>query len=167
MVQCETCDVWQHGLCVGYEDEVQVANISYYCEECRPDLHQNLLKYASTISSNDTSCPSSFCNRQLAKRARQSSANSHHNASVTSRLSRSHSPSHLLKPAKRRNTMNSRDAAFDESLKEIIEATAAEAAAHDRGPSASGTVNGNGETVDDGEAGPGGRKKRKRTDDDT
>jgi len=46
MVQCETCDVWQHGLCVGYEDEGQVANISYYCEECRPDLHQDLLKYA-------------------------------------------------------------------------------------------------------------------------
>jgi len=21
MVQCETCDVWQYGLCVGYEDE--------------------------------------------------------------------------------------------------------------------------------------------------
>lgn len=46
MVQCETCDVWQHGLCVGYEDEGQVANIDYYCEECRPDLHHNLLKYA-------------------------------------------------------------------------------------------------------------------------
>lgn len=44
MVQCETCDVWQHGLCVGYEDEGQVANIDYYCEQCRPDLHQDLLK---------------------------------------------------------------------------------------------------------------------------
>jgi hypothetical protein len=61
--------------------------------------------------------------------------------------------------------MNSRDAAFDESLKEIIEATAAEAAAHDRGTSA--TVNGNGEFFEDGDAGPGGRKKRKRSDDDT
>lgn len=45
MVQCETCDAWQHGLCVGYEDEGQVANIDYYCEQCRPDLHQDLLKY--------------------------------------------------------------------------------------------------------------------------
>jgi hypothetical protein len=50
MVQCETCEVWQHGLCVGYEDEGQVANIDYYCEQCRPDLHHNLLKYALPIS---------------------------------------------------------------------------------------------------------------------
>lgn len=63
--------------------------------------------------------------------------------------------------------MNSRDAAFDESIKEIIEATAAEALAHDRGASTGRTVNGNGDVPDDGEVGPGGRKKRKRTDDDT
>lgn len=62
--------------------------------------------------------------------------------------------------------MNSRDAAFDESLKEIIEATAAEAAAHDRGPSAGRTINGNGELMEDEEVGLNGRKKRKRTDDD-
>lgn len=49
MVQCETCEVWQHGLCVGYEDEGQVASIDYYCEQCRPDLHQDLLKYASPM----------------------------------------------------------------------------------------------------------------------
>lgn len=59
--------------------------------------------------------------------------------------------------------MNSRDAAFDESLKEIIEATAAEAAAHDRGASAGGAMNGNGENVEDG---LGERKKRRRTEDD-
>jgi hypothetical protein len=63
--------------------------------------------------------------------------------------------------------MNSRDAAFDESIKEIIEATAAEAAAHDRGTSAGMNVNGNGETFEDGEGGLGARKKRKRAEDDT
>lgn len=62
--------------------------------------------------------------------------------------------------------MNSRDAAFDESIKEIIEATAAEALAHDRGASMGRNVNGNGDVLDDGEIGPGGRKKRKRTEDD-
>ncbi|KZP14186.1 hypothetical protein FIBSPDRAFT_116534 [Athelia psychrophila] len=74
ILQCETCDVWQHGLCVGYENEAQVADINYYCEQCRPDLHQELL-------------------RSLAKRARQSSATSHgnNNPSSTSRISRSHS----------------------------------------------------------------------------
>lgn len=56
--------------------------------------------------------------------------------------------------------MNSRDAAFDESLKEIIEATAAEAAAvHDAfltNPIETEPVEGV----------SGGKKKRKRTDDD-
>ncbi|KZP34667.1 hypothetical protein FIBSPDRAFT_1035654 [Athelia psychrophila] len=146
MVQCETCDVWQHGLCVGYENEAQVANIDYYCEQCRPDLHQELL-------------------RSLAKRARQSSATSHgnNNPSSTSRVSRSHSPSHLLKPAKRRNTMNSRDAAFDESLKEIIEATAIEAASYDH-PGPPPRAGGNAELAD--EDGAAGKRKRKRTEDD-
>ena len=56
--------------------------------------------------------------------------------------------------------MNSRDAAFDESLKEIIEATAAEAAAVQ-----------DAFLISPNEAEPvevvsGGKKKRKRTDDD-
>lgn len=61
--------------------------------------------------------------------------------------------------------MNSRDAAFDESLKEIIEATAAEAAAHDP-TTPRVAVNGHGEVFEEGEIGVAGRKKRKRTEDD-
>ena len=115
--------------------------------------------------------------RKYAKRARQSSAASHHN--VNSRSSRSHSPTYLLKqPAKRRNTMNSRDAAYDESLAAIIEASAAEAkaalaaaAAQEAAlspvatksePSSNGHLDADGETETVG----GGRRKRKRTDDD-
>jgi hypothetical protein len=63
--------------------------------------------------------------------------------------------------------MNSRDAAFDESIKELMEATAAEAAANDQGTSAGRTVNGNGEIVEDGEAGLAARRKRKRSDEET
>ncbi|PPQ98621.1 hypothetical protein CVT24_003954 [Panaeolus cyanescens] len=112
MVQCETCKVWQHGLCMGYLSEDQVHDDDYYCEQCRPDLHVDLLKKVNR------------------RPARQTSATSRSDHPSNSRVSRSHSPSHLSKQAsKRRNTMNSRDAAFDESLKEIIEATAAEAAA--------------------------------------
>jgi hypothetical protein len=62
--------------------------------------------------------------------------------------------------------MNSRDAAFDESLKEIIEATAAEAAAatepHPTQPD--GSVNGQAENYEDPDSNN--RKKRKRTEDD-
>jgi hypothetical protein len=99
--------------------------------------------------------------RKLAKRPRQASAASRQDP-ANSRVSRSHSPGHLnnKQPSKRRNTMNSRDAAFDESLKEIIEATAAEAAAvHDSfliSPNETEPVEGV----------SGGKKKRKRADDD-
>ena len=44
MVQCETCKVWQHGLCMGYQSEDQVHDDDYYCELCRPELHTELLK---------------------------------------------------------------------------------------------------------------------------
>lgn len=37
-IQCDTCNVWQHGPCVGifFEEESPEA---YYCEQCREDLH--------------------------------------------------------------------------------------------------------------------------------
>ncbi|KAG6911131.1 hypothetical protein DXG01_003871 [Tephrocybe rancida] len=152
MVQCETCKVWQHGLCMGFESEDQLYDDDYYCEECKPELHTDLLKKRSK------------------RPPRQSSANSHHNpASAPSRVSRSHSPSTLLKqPSKRRNTMNSRDAAFDEKLKEIIEATAAEAAAaHDNASVTSGgTRDAQQANDDEADPGPGSRKKRKRVEED-
>ncbi|KAI6157811.1 hypothetical protein BKA82DRAFT_1006977 [Pisolithus tinctorius] len=142
MVQCETCNVWQHGLCMGFKSEVELQD-DYHCEQCKPERHQELF-------------------RRLAKKARQSSTHSH---LTTSRLSRSHSPTHMSKPAKRRNTMNSRDAAFDESLKEIMEATAAEAAAatESQSTSANVVVNGPAETHDDD---CNSRRKRKRAEDD-
>lgn len=148
MVQCETCKVWQHGLCMGYDSEDQVHDADYYCEQCRPELHGELLK-------------------KLAKKARQSSTTSH--GPTASRISRSRSPAHVFKrPSGRRNTMNSRDAAFDESLKEIIEATAAEAAAAQEStvqqqPQTNGVQP---EAEEDVEAGSNNRKKRKRTEDD-
>ncbi|KAJ7188187.1 hypothetical protein C8R46DRAFT_1242327 [Mycena filopes] len=146
MVQCETCKVWQHGLCMGYEMEAQLHDDDYYCEPCRPDFHTEYLKKAR-------------------RKARHSSTTSHHTAAAP-RQSRSHSPSLLKQPSKRRNTMNSRDAAFDENIKEILETTAAEAGAiHDP---AAPLLNGNGhaELDDDGEPIPPNRKKRKRTEDD-
>ncbi|KAI6040297.1 hypothetical protein EDC04DRAFT_2678434 [Pisolithus marmoratus] len=142
MVQCETCNVWQHGLCMGFKSEVELQD-DYHCEQCKPERHQELF-------------------RRLAKKTRQSSTHSH---LTTSRLSRSHSPTHTSKPPKRRNTMNSRDAAFDESLKEIMEATAAEAAAATdiQNTTANAVANGQEETHDDDSSS---RRKRKRAEDD-
>ncbi len=45
MVQCETCKVWQHGLCMGYDSEEQVHDADYFGEQGRPELHGELLKY--------------------------------------------------------------------------------------------------------------------------
>lgn len=49
MVQCETCKVWQHGLCMGYESEDQLHEDDYYCEQCRPELHPDIHKYEHDI----------------------------------------------------------------------------------------------------------------------
>jgi hypothetical protein len=65
--------------------------------------------------------------------------------------------------------MNSRDAAFDQSLKEIIEATAAEAAAQHDSISVTSTGNhdlNGGMALDEEVERPSGRKKRKRSEDD-
>lgn len=53
MVQCETCKVWQHGLCMGYTSEDQVHDDDYYCELCKPDMHAELLKYAPVPHPDD------------------------------------------------------------------------------------------------------------------
>ena len=42
MVMCETCKVWQHGICVNLSEDAK--DQDYYCEQCRPDLHVDLLK---------------------------------------------------------------------------------------------------------------------------
>ncbi|GJJ06402.1 hypothetical protein Clacol_000593 [Clathrus columnatus] len=111
MVMCETCKVWQHGVCVNLPEDVSG---DYYCEQCRPDLHVELLK-------------------SLKKRSRHSSQHARRHSASVPRSSRSHSPGHVLstnpsnapssKPAKRRNTMNSRDAEYEDAVKQLIEST--------------------------------------------
>ncbi|KAF9510043.1 hypothetical protein BS47DRAFT_105838 [Hydnum rufescens UP504] len=93
MVQCEQCNVWQHGICMGIDREEDCPD-EYFCHDCRPDLHTALLE-------------------DLERRAKAPSRrdNKKTNRSTSSRTSRSTSPdgrkSH--KSPKRRNTMNSRD----------------------------------------------------------
>lgn len=42
MIQCEQCNKWQHGLCIGYEHEEDCPE-EYYCYDCHPELHEKLL----------------------------------------------------------------------------------------------------------------------------
>jgi hypothetical protein len=46
------CNVWQHGQCMGIRNEDAVKADHYYCEQCRPDLHVELLKYAAVTPSS-------------------------------------------------------------------------------------------------------------------
>ncbi|CDZ97150.1 PHD Zn-finger proteins [Phaffia rhodozyma] len=44
MISCDTCNVWQHGACVGIPTEEETPD-EYFCEKCRPDLHVTLKKW--------------------------------------------------------------------------------------------------------------------------
>ncbi|KAL1413061.1 Histone deacetylase complex subunit [Vanrija albida] len=44
MIQCDKCNVWQHGGCVGIWGDDEAPD-EYFCEECRPDLHTALRKW--------------------------------------------------------------------------------------------------------------------------
>jgi len=154
MAQCEVCEAWQHGKCMGFGEEGDLPE-HYYCEQCRPDLYVELL-------------------RKHAKRARQASNHSLHTVGGHgSRTSRSRSPVAHAKQTKRRNTMNSRDAAYEESFQALLEATAAEAAAKEKESVATANtpngidaeVNGHDEQEADDVA-VSSRRKRKRSDDE-
>ena len=38
-IQCDKCEVWQHGGCVGLFDE-SMSPDEYFCEACRPEFHK-------------------------------------------------------------------------------------------------------------------------------
>ena len=44
MIQCEICKVWQHGPCMGFATEDDIPQGDYYCEQCKPEDHADLLK---------------------------------------------------------------------------------------------------------------------------
>src|SRR2546423_1814913 len=54
MIQCEMCNKWQHGECMGYEDEDEVQQ-SYACELCRPDLYKDVGSKKGETKTDSTS----------------------------------------------------------------------------------------------------------------
>ncbi|RAK98853.1 putative transcriptional regulator (Cti6) [Aspergillus ibericus CBS 121593] len=112
-IQCDSCKVWQHGGCVGIMDEAMSPD-EYFCEECRKDLHKITSETNGQYSSQylpvappPSSAPSSReSSRETSRRAKD--PKSRQNDSVN---------------PKRRSTMNSRDAAYDEEeqLRRAIE----------------------------------------------
>ncbi|OJD14351.1 hypothetical protein AJ78_05286 [Emergomyces pasteurianus Ep9510] len=111
-IQCDSCKVWQHGGCVGIMEEASSPD-EYFCEECRKDLHkiitgsngQKSSRYLPVVGSSSISS------------SRSSSLDSSRNP----KDKKSRGSSGPLS-AKRRSTMNSRDAAYDEEqLRRAIE----------------------------------------------
>ncbi|KAJ1565759.1 hypothetical protein HK096_010597 [Nowakowskiella sp. JEL0078] len=72
MIQCETCDVWQHCECVGLGNRKNPKN--YFCEQCQPENHTYFKKKAKDLKLGNLN---------------------------------------LGKASKKRNTMNSREAALN------------------------------------------------------
>lgn len=110
-VQCDVCKVWQHGACVGIFS-AESSPDEYFCEQCRKDLHKihaatNGQKYSKYV-------PLSRQSRATSRAA--SIAKDDKNSSKNSR------PGTATQSSKRRSTMNSRDAAYDdEQLRRAIE----------------------------------------------
>ncbi|KAG5921257.1 hypothetical protein E4U42_005926 [Claviceps africana] len=112
-VQCDICKVWQHGACVAIFS-AESSPDEYFCEQCRKDLHKiytaaNGQKYSKYLP----------LNRQSRTTSRATSiAKDDKGGAKGSR------PSTATHSSKRRSTMNSRDAAYDdEQLRRAIEAS--------------------------------------------
>ncbi|KAH8701738.1 hypothetical protein BGW36DRAFT_394558 [Talaromyces proteolyticus] len=110
-IQCDSCKVWQHGGCVGIMDEAMSPD-EYFCEQCRKDLHKITSEPNGQFSSQylpvapvaSPRSPSRESSRDTSRPARDSKSRQSDNP-------------------KRRSTMNSRDAAYDEEelLRRAIE----------------------------------------------
>ncbi|KAJ3498871.1 hypothetical protein NLG97_g785 [Lecanicillium saksenae] len=120
-VQCDICKVWQHGACVGIFS-AESSPDEYFCEQCRQDLHKitianNGQKYSKYLPLHRQSRPTSRATSVL-----KDGAKSPRPSTKASRAEQA------LQASKRRSTMNSRDAAYDdEQLLRAIEASREEA----------------------------------------
>ncbi|KAF1813331.1 hypothetical protein P152DRAFT_448642 [Eremomyces bilateralis CBS 781.70] len=43
MICCDNCEAWQHNSCMGLPEDQSLCPDTYYCEQCRPDDHKELL----------------------------------------------------------------------------------------------------------------------------
>ena len=43
MICCDNCLAWQHNTCMGLSDDDDMLPEKYYCEQCKPEDHKELL----------------------------------------------------------------------------------------------------------------------------
>lgn len=75
-IQCEQCSSWQHGYCVSITQDN--APDKYWCEQCRPELHQ--LFTTDTGEARSIYKPVQEKRRQSRRRARNAAASKPHSA---------------------------------------------------------------------------------------
>ncbi|KAI8851595.1 hypothetical protein BC829DRAFT_110656 [Chytridium lagenaria] len=127
--QCDKCDVWQHLICMGLNKKKLPKN--YYCEKCKPQNHPNLMKAKKTNpSTTAVSAPaavttSTTSHRGSSNRSSQSnittpSAPAQQTppppAAASTSTSSKNASAAAATSARKRNTMNSRDAALVEGV---------------------------------------------------
>ncbi|TIA83875.1 hypothetical protein E3P92_01815 [Wallemia ichthyophaga] len=110
MIQCETCGCWQHGVCVGLVEE-KYAPETYYCEECRPDMHPIV------IPGRPGRKPARLTQQRRELKQKSPINNTSNNPNPSRRRSSSSiDTAERARSPKRRSTLNSRDAAYDDAI---------------------------------------------------
>lgn len=141
-VQCDICKVWQHGACVGIFS-AESSPDEYFCEQCRQDLHKiNIANNGYSAYKVIYFAVESFANLDLYRQKYSKYVPLHRQSRPTSRATsvlkegakspklstKASRAEQALQASKRRSTMNSRDAAYDdEQLLRAIEASKEEA----------------------------------------
>ncbi|KAI9762460.1 MAG: hypothetical protein M4579_000436 [Chaenotheca gracillima] len=106
-ILCDSCKVWQHGGCVDV-NEMKITPEEYFCEQCRRDLHKimsapNGQKYSQYLPLIESQSPPPSRSGSRSK-----------DTEFKSPMPRASRNSAIGPGGKRRSTMNSRDAAYDE-----------------------------------------------------
>ncbi|OIW31254.1 hypothetical protein CONLIGDRAFT_307920 [Coniochaeta ligniaria NRRL 30616] len=124
-VQCDVCKVWQHGACVGIMTEESSPD-EYFCEQCRKEFHK--IFTASNGQRYSHYLPLKPHHSRTASRA--PSLVKDGTKSPKEKDSRSARNSSVTQAGKRRSTMNSREAGYNEAeaLRRAIEASKEDAA---------------------------------------
>uniref|UniRef100_A0A060T3I3 ARAD1C40546p n=1 Tax=Blastobotrys adeninivorans TaxID=409370 RepID=A0A060T3I3_BLAAD len=123
-IQCEQCEVWQHGYCVGFTSEEDVPDV-YYCERCKPECHLIVVRPTGRTSTYyPKGVPKEY--RQGGSSASIGSSNNagsgvESDSSSTRRTRDRESRADRADREQRRRTLNSRDAEYEETLKRVLE----------------------------------------------
>ncbi|KAJ4395485.1 Histone deacetylase complex subunit [Neurospora sp. IMI 360204] len=125
-VQCDICKVWQHGACVGIMTEESSPD-EYFCEECRKEFHkiftasngQRYSHYLPLKRPSRTTSRSASLNKDGTRSPPKDKPEGRNGRGTTTSSA-----------SKRRSTMNSRGADYDEAeaLRRAIEASKEDAA---------------------------------------